>query len=72
MAEPRVILVMGARKGIGRALAQHDLARCDTVVGLSREPSDLLAPALQAIRRFSEVRDITNVVTSSSARRATW
>jgi 3-oxoacyl-[acyl-carrier protein] reductase len=41
--EPRVVLVTGARKGIGRALAEHHLARGDTVVGLSREPSDLSA-----------------------------
>ena len=41
MAEPLVVLVTGARKGIGRALAEHYLARGDTVVGMSREPSDL-------------------------------
>jgi 3-oxoacyl-[acyl-carrier protein] reductase len=45
LAEPRVILVTGARKGIGRALAEHYLDLGDTVVGLSREPSDLVAPA---------------------------
>jgi 3-oxoacyl-[acyl-carrier protein] reductase len=45
VAEPRVVLITGARKGIGRALAEHYLARGDTVVGLSREPSDLAAPA---------------------------
>ena len=44
MAEPLVVLVTGARKGIGRALAEHYLARGDTVVGMSREPSDLAAP----------------------------
>ena len=45
MAELRVVLVTGARKGIGRALAEHYLGRGDTVVGLSREPSDLSAPS---------------------------
>lgn len=45
MAEPRIVLITGARKGIGRALAEHYLALGDTVVGLSREPSDLSAPA---------------------------
>ena len=49
MAEPRVVLVTGARKGIGRALAEHYLARGDTVVGLSREPSDLSAPAYRHV-----------------------
>lgn len=50
MAEPRVVLVTGARKGIGRALAEHYLALGDTVVGLSREPSDLSAPAYRHLR----------------------
>jgi 3-oxoacyl-[acyl-carrier protein] reductase len=49
VAEPRVILVTGARKGIGRALAEHYLARGDAVVGLSREPSDLSAPAYRHV-----------------------
>ncbi len=45
MAEPRIVLITGARKGIGRALAEHYLALGDTVIGLSREPSDLSGPA---------------------------
>lgn len=45
MAEPRIVLITGARKGIGRALAEHYLALGDTVIGVSREPSDLSAPA---------------------------
>ncbi|HVY11956.1 MAG TPA: SDR family oxidoreductase [Alphaproteobacteria bacterium] len=37
----RVIFITGARKGIGLALTKHYLARGDTVVGCSREMSDL-------------------------------
>src|SRR5262245_20637875 len=55
LAEPRVILVTGARKGIGRALAEHSLKRGDTVVGMSREGSDLSAPAYRHV--CSDVRD---------------
>ena len=56
MAEPRVILVTGARKGIGRALAEHYLDRGDTVVGLSREPSDFVAPAYRHLRADAWVK----------------
>ena len=49
MAEPLVVLVTGARKGIGRALAEHFLARGDTVIGLSRDSSDLSAPAYRHV-----------------------
>jgi len=41
MAEPRVILITGTRKGIGRALAEHYCGRGDLVVGCSRKPADL-------------------------------
>jgi 3-oxoacyl-[acyl-carrier protein] reductase len=40
MTEP-VTLITGTRKGIGRALALHYLERGHTVVGVSRQPSDL-------------------------------
>lgn len=39
MAEPRVLLLTGARKGIGRYLAEHYVAGGYLVVGCSREPS---------------------------------
>ena len=38
----RVVLVTGARKGIGRGLCEHFLAGGWIVVGCSREPSDLV------------------------------
>ena len=37
----QVVLITGARKGIGRALAEHYLARGYSVVGCSRKQSDL-------------------------------
>lgn len=41
----RVIAITGTRKGIGRALAETYLARGWTVVGCSRDASDLAHPA---------------------------
>jgi 3-oxoacyl-[acyl-carrier protein] reductase len=43
-AEP-VTLITGTRKGIGRHLAQHYLARGHRVVGCSRQPCDLEHPS---------------------------
>lgn len=40
-----VMLITGARKGLGRHLAEHYLARGWRVVGCSREESDLTHPA---------------------------
>tara|TARA_Y100000588_G_scaffold355647_4_gene411071 strand:- start:1829 stop:2527 length:699 start_codon:yes stop_codon:yes gene_type:complete len=40
MAEPRVILVTGARKGIGNSLARHYAGLGDRVIGCSRKPAD--------------------------------
>ena len=40
----RVTLITGARKGIGRFLAEQRLARGDRVYGCSRQPSDLESP----------------------------
>jgi 3-oxoacyl-[acyl-carrier protein] reductase len=40
MPEPPVMLITGARKGIGRYLAEHYAASGYHVVGCSREPSD--------------------------------
>lgn len=37
----QVVLITGARKGIGRSLAEHYLARGYSVVGCSRKQSDL-------------------------------
>ena len=37
----RIFLVTGTRKGIGRHLAEHFLSQGETVVGCSREESDL-------------------------------
>jgi 3-oxoacyl-[acyl-carrier protein] reductase len=37
----RIILITGTRKGIGRSLAEHYLALGDTVIGCSRQASDL-------------------------------
>jgi 3-oxoacyl-[acyl-carrier protein] reductase len=40
----RVILITGARKGIGRSLVQHYLDRGHHVIGCSRKPGALSAP----------------------------
>ena len=40
MAEPRVVLITGTRKGIGRFLADHFVRAGDRVVGCSREAPD--------------------------------
>ena len=47
MSEQRVMLVTGSRKGLGRSLCEHYLARGWQVVGCSREGSDLVHPAYQ-------------------------
>lgn len=44
MTDREVVLITGARKGIGRMLAEHFLARGGLVEGLSREAGDLEAP----------------------------
>ena len=43
MSQPReqIILITGARKGIGRSLAEHYLGKGHSVVGCSRKNSDL-------------------------------
>lgn len=41
MSEPRVILITGTRKGIGRHLAEQYLAAGERVVGCSRDACDL-------------------------------
>ncbi len=43
MNGPPVMLISGARKGIGRSLARHYLERGFRVAGCSRQPSDLEA-----------------------------
>jgi 3-oxoacyl-[acyl-carrier protein] reductase len=66
-AEERVVLVTGARKGIGRFLAEHYLSLGWRVAGCSRNASDLEHPRYrhftadvadeEAVRRmFSELR----------------
>ncbi len=42
--DERVTLVTGARKGIGRHLAEQRLAQGDRVYGCSRQPADLASP----------------------------
>lgn len=41
MAEPRVLLVTGSRKGLGKALVEHFLARGERVEGVSRGPASI-------------------------------
>ena len=48
MAE-RVTLITGARKGLGRFLAEQRLAQGDRVYGCSRQPSDLVSPRYEHI-----------------------
>ena len=38
MTENKVVLITGARKGIGRALAEHYAGRGCHVIGCSRSP----------------------------------
>ena len=42
-----VIVITGTRKGIGRFLAEHYLQRGHSVIGCSREESDLQIPEYQ-------------------------
>ena len=44
MTDREVVLITGARKGIGRMLVEHFLARGALVEGCSREAADLEAP----------------------------
>ena len=44
MADPRVILISGTSKGIGRALVEHYAGEDCQVVGCSRSPSELELP----------------------------
>ena len=45
MAEPRVVLVTGSRKGLGKALAEHFLARGERVEGASRGEASIEHPS---------------------------
>src|SRR5688572_16721043 len=42
--QPRLVLVTGASRGIGRFLAEHLLEQGDAVIGCSRSESDLTHP----------------------------
>lgn len=44
MTDQQVMLITGARKGIGRFLAEHYLQQAYVVIGCSRTASDLQAP----------------------------
>ena len=70
MSQPRqqIILITGARKGIGRSLAEHYLGKGHSVVGCSRKNSDLshdrythhcldVADETAAQRMFADVAD---------------
>lgn len=45
MTAPRRVLITGANRGLGRALAEHHLQLGDQVAGCSRGPTDLQHPA---------------------------
>ncbi len=68
MAEPRVVLVTGSRKGLGRALCEHFLARGDVVFGASRGPASLEHPAYR--HRECDVTDEAGVRALCAAIRA--
>lgn len=59
MPDGSVMLITGARKGIGRALAQHYLAQGYQVVGCSRGPADFEAEGYT--HHCVDVRDETGV-----------
>ena len=59
----RVVLVTGARKGIGRELAEHYLARA-TVVGCSREPAEWEHPQYRHL-----LADVADDATCAGRRR---
>jgi 3-oxoacyl-[acyl-carrier protein] reductase len=50
MSEPRVVLITGARVGIGRYLAERYAARGDKVIGCSRQPSELNVPGYEHVQ----------------------
>ncbi len=47
MTDRQVMIITGARKGIGRFLAEHYLQQGFAVVGCSRKPSDLQLPGYE-------------------------
>lgn len=69
MAEPGVALVTGASRGIGRAIAEHLVARGWRVAGLARDVDALarLAAAAPADRVLPLVADVTDAPAMSQA-----
>jgi 3-oxoacyl-[acyl-carrier protein] reductase len=65
MTDREVVLVTGARKGIGRMLVGHFLARGALVEGCSREPSSLEAPGYT--HHQADVADETAVKAAMSS-----
>lgn len=60
MSGPRRVLVTGASRGLGRALAEHFLARGDLVTGCSRSEGDLAHDRYAHVRAdVGAERDVT-------------
>ena len=72
MTNPEVVLVTGARKGIGRFLAEHFASRGSIVVGCSRQPAEWsyqgVVHHLADVTREADIRRLMKIIQSQYSR----